>query len=66
MPKTETPAHRHPMTDTDHIVAWRTGRAKRRTKDSLAATAFTAGSAVAFFVLSACVMSAVFVYYQGH
>ncbi len=64
MPKTETPAHL--VTDTDHIVAWRTGRAKPRTKSSLAATAFTAGSAVAFFVLSACVMSAVFVYYQGH
>lgn len=50
--------------DTDQILAWRNG--KPRAREPLAATAFTAGSTAVFFILAACVMSAVVVYYQGH
>lgn len=50
--------------DTDEIAAWRARRPHAR--DPLASTAFTAGSAAAFFILAVAVLSAVVVYYQGH
>ena len=63
MPKSELT---DPAADTDQILAWRGRQPRARGKEPLAAAAFTAGSAAVFFVLAACVMSAVFVYYQGH
>ena len=55
------------MADTDQILAWRDGKPPRpRAREPLAATAFTAGSTAVFFILAACVTSAVVFYYQGH
>ena len=50
--------------DTDEIAAWRERHGQPR--DPIASTMFTAGSAAAFFILAACVVSAVIAYYQGH
>ncbi|MBS0408995.1 MAG: hypothetical protein JSR86_03690 [Proteobacteria bacterium] len=50
--------------DTDEIATWREGR--ERAREPVASTLFTAGSAAAFFILAACVVSAVIAYYQGH
>ena len=66
MPKTEPTDHHPAITDTAEILAWRNAPTRPRGKEPLVAAAFTAGSAAVFFVLAACVMSAVFVYYQGH
>lgn len=50
--------------DVQEIAAWRARRPHGR--EPLAATALTAGSAAAFFILAVSVISAVVVYYQGH
>jgi len=65
MAKSETLDPRQPQSDTDEILAWRARQPRARSKDPLA-TAFTAGSTAVFFILAACVTSAVVFYYQGH